>query len=108
MIDKHDLFNMIFLQLYDVFKEIKDDEELRLYISDINPFVWKDGSSADPAMYIEFCDYIQSINEDDYGYNDAINYLSTINDGKFIKYFKEISKEEWIDWSKEYLKENYS
>ena len=29
-------------------------------------------------------------------------------DGKFIKYFKEISKEEWIDWFKEYLKENYS
>ena len=29
-------------------------ERLREFVSDANPFIWKDKGSADPAVYIEF------------------------------------------------------
>ena len=61
----------------------KDDsiqnEDLRLFLSDANPFLWADLNSADPAMFPEFCNIIQQeeISIED-SYNIAAEYINAL------------------------------
>ncbi len=46
-----------FVAMYQALEAANDemkDESLRRYLSDANPFLFKDKGSADPAIYIEF------------------------------------------------------
>ena len=49
----HDAFVNMYYALDAAFDEHRSDR-LREFVSEANPFLWKDKGSADPALYIEF------------------------------------------------------
>lgn len=95
----HELFTLMYFALDAKYEETKDDA-LGAYVGSLNPFLWEDGGSADPAYFIEFSQYMndKKIGED-YAYEHIKIYLSTNN---YDKYFT-VSKEDWIKAAKEYL-----
>ena len=50
-----------FLSLY--YEETKDDELIDL-LSSMNPFLWADGDSADPAIYRDWLDLAKKVTND--------------------------------------------
>lgn len=92
---------LIFVAMYRALDCLYDEhpsEELRMYLSDANPYIFADRSSADPTVAAEFIDYVKtSYNGDefdvDFAYDIVKNYLltkPTLHDS-FIK----ISLGEW-------------
>ena len=55
--NKFELFTMIYFWLDNYYKGTTDDRILN-QLSEMNPFLWKDIGSADPAVYIEFCMFL--------------------------------------------------
>ena len=53
MVSAHDAFVTMYYALDAAYEKTKD-ERLRQYLSDADPFLFRDGGSADPAVYIEF------------------------------------------------------
>ena len=49
----HDVFVAMYYAL-EAATDKYDDQKLRTFIQDCDPFVWKDRLSADPAVYAEF------------------------------------------------------
>ena len=107
MID-FELFSLLYFALDAQYDEQKTkDEELGQFLSEINPFLWKEESSADPAYFVEFQQFMKDKQiGDDYGYALALEYLMTEKFYEGIpQYFSKISKEEWIESAKSYLAE---
>ena len=103
-----ELFSLIYFALDAQYDEQKTkDEELGQFLSEINPFLWKEESSADPAYFVEFQQFMKDKQiGDDYGYALALEYLMTEKFDEVIpKYFSQISQEEWIESAKSYLAE---
>lgn len=89
----------------------KDDsiqnEYLREFLSDANPFLWAGEHSADPAMYVEFCEIVPQEEialEDSYDtagmYINALPYYYAqgVRDA-----FRTITPEEWFDRVNRYM-----
>ena len=72
-----ELFTMLFFELDYVFeKQAVKDDALAQYLSEINPFIWEDCSSADPAhFYTGVCDLFLSVSPRDFA-THAQKYLS--------------------------------
>ena len=51
--NKFELFTMIYFWLDKYYENTTDDRILN-QLSEMNPFLWKDIGSADPAVYSEF------------------------------------------------------
>ena len=60
------------------------------FVSELNPFLWADESSADPAYYEEFKSFMKDKTIDsDMGYSLALEFLSNdIYYSKVPEYFK--------------------
>ena len=95
---------VLFISLYRALDCLYDEEpndELGNFLSGMNPYLFKDGESADPAIYAEFEEYMNnrqiSLDEatEDDGYEVAYNYLKDCT--KFSNWLKKISIEEWKD-----------
>ena len=55
-----ELFSLIYFALDAQYDEQKTkDEELGQFLSEINPFLWKEESSADPAYFVEFQQFMK-------------------------------------------------
>lgn len=91
--------------------DFKDDsiqnEDLRMFLSDANPFLWADIGSADPAAFVEFCEIVPQEEialEDSYDtasmYINALPYYYAqgVRDA-----FRTITREEWFDGVKRYM-----
>ena len=103
---KFELFCVIFFAL-DSEWEKSHDEDLGLFLSDVNPFWWADIASADPAMWSEFCRKIPSeeilVEE---SYSVASKYIEDLNyyyAEAVRKAFHVISKEQWLEGVNKYL-----
>ena len=89
----------------------KDDsmqnEDLRQFLSDANPFLWAGLNSADPAMFPEFCSIVQQeeIPLEDSCKNAAkyINALPYYYAQGVREAFSTITPEKWLDGVKRYM-----
>lgn len=103
-----ELFTLIYFVLDAEYDSLEQkDEDLMHFISELNPFIWKEESSADPAYFEEFCQFMKDKKlGDDLGYSIAIGYLKTeYCYKKAIDYFLKTSLDEWKDAVKAYLAE---
>ncbi len=94
-----ELFSLIFLLLDERWEVHKENEDLGHFLSEMNPYLWDDIGSADPAVYSEFLDFMQdkTIGED-FGYSLVSPYLDTIEFYPNLKrYLSDVDKETWID-----------
>ena len=102
-----ELFCMIFFALDSAWDETHD-ENLGQFLSEANPFLWKDITSADPALFIEFCEQIPQANipiED--SYRIASEYVHSLP-GQYELYEAvpkafTVTPEQWLEGVKEYL-----
>jgi hypothetical protein len=107
-----ELFTMMYFVLDEEWEEYPN-EELRQFLSDIDPFIWGTCVSADPAYYPGFQKFCKGKTiGNDYGYAIVIEYLETIPEPVMTQSFeivsstfKKLSVEEWIEGAKEYLAE---
>ena len=104
--NRFELFTLVFYWL-DVYYEDSTDERVITQISDMNPFLWKDISSADPAVYIEFCEFIgdREITVEN-SLEIAKEYVASIDYADMTAAFDDLSDEDvkrWLTGCEEYL-----
>ncbi len=69
------------------------DEELGKYLSEANPYLFKDRQAADPAIEQEFYEFIDKDMDSAEAYNRVKEYLSMKTN--FVTIFSDITLEEW-------------
>lgn len=107
--NKFELFSMIYFALEAYYEdEVKTNENLRIVLSDMNPFVWQENCSADPAMYNEFCGFLgdRRITLEN-SLDMAKEYVKTIEFVDVTEAFKDMTDQEWIPACKEYLSSDH-
>ena len=90
------LFEAMFLILQEMW-EINQAEDLRIFISDADPFLCRDGNSADPVVFEDFNNlYEQEKNSEPTNYDFIIFYLDNLDKyyGDIKKYFVSIPRNE--------------
>ena len=102
---KYELFCMIFLA-FDADWDDTQNEELREYLSDANPFLFKGENSADPAVYSDFCKFIDGYDlTEENSYDVAKKYVISLENDTLTESFNTLEKEQWFDVMPEVLKE---
>lgn len=104
--NEFELFTMIYFAL-DAFYGTKiEDVFICTVISDMNPFIWSDIGSADPAMYSEYIDFLngRTITIDN-SLDIAKEYLETIDYADVTDALKDMTTEEWSLYCRKYLAE---
>ena len=105
--DVYTIFKLMYFALDSKKKKNKDDD-LGQYLSEMNPFLWNDEGSADPAMYSKFkAKFQENFNSNECSVEDSYNFTKSflkaddnINAKKALGVFSNISLEEWIEASK--------
>ncbi|MCD8316376.1 MAG: hypothetical protein LUB61_03090 [Eggerthellaceae bacterium] len=97
----HQVYVAMFYALEAAFHRNKD-EELEQYVSDSNPFLWKDGGSADPAVYVGFAEAFDKAFGDSAYEKDSLkfvrNYLKQGGSPLLIEAFDSVvTPDNWID-----------
>lgn len=99
----YDYFVLMYYALDSAYQD-SPNEELLDYISDLNPFIWADEGSADPAEYEEFKAAFQKYGTiDAYGYVFVKSYINRNCSDAIKNAFSSISKSAWKRAMKEYL-----
>ena len=100
-----ELFTMMYFTLDAQYKNNEQNEEFANYLSSLDPFLWQDCSSGDPAYFSEFEEFMKDKNiGDDYGYSLALNFLQTNEYSKGMdKYFLMTPVEKYVIGAKRYL-----
>lgn len=99
----------LFCLMYKAFDTVENHADFSFedFLSDMDPYIWNDEGSADPAEYEEFFAFMKDKTiGDDFGYSLVTAYISCIErcyvDRPLTDYFA-VSKQKWIDMAKEYL-----
>lgn len=93
-----EFFSLIFFMLNACWEDNKD-ENLAHFLSEMNPYLWNDETSADPAWYEEFKEFMKgkSLGKDN-GFQLAKEYLKTIDFYPGLeKYLEEYDQDGWND-----------
>ena len=107
--NKFELFTLIYFVLDAYYEdEVNNNENLSIVLSDMNPFVWTDCTSADPAVYSSYCEYLgeREITLEN-SLEIAKSYVKTIDFADVTEAFQNMPDEEWIIACKEYLKSEH-
>ena len=56
--NEFELFTVIYFVLDAFYEKDIEDPSIHTILSDMNPFVWEDIGSADPAMYSEYIKFL--------------------------------------------------
>ena len=107
--NKFELFTMIYYALDSYYSDVDEIEDsINVVISGMNPFLWEDISSADPAYYDEFCKFIsdKEINLDN-SLEIAKEYIKTIKYANVADAMMNMPKDKWLTACKEYLKSEH-
>ena len=101
--NKFELFTLIYFWLSRYYKDETDDRIIN-QLSEMNPFIWADIGSADPAVYIEYCAFLgeKEISLEN-SLSIAKDYVKTIDYVDVTAAFKNIDPEEWIHGCEKYL-----
>lgn len=99
-------FSLIFFALDSVWQKTPD-ENLGQFLSDCNPFLWKNIDSADPAMLSEFCEMCpqKEISLED-SYKIASEYITGLPyyySDAVRRAWLSIPEEIWLEAAKKYL-----
>lgn len=107
--NKFELFTMIYFVLDAYYEdEVQSNEKIHTLLSDMNPFVWADLSSADPCVFKEFCDFVgEEIITMENSLSIAKKYVKTIDYVDVMEAFEDMTDEEWIGPCREYLEEEH-
>lgn len=100
----YDIFIMMFYAL-DAEYDDAPSEELRLFLSDMNPFIFKDEGSAEPSVYENFKKAYQEYGKtavDEYSFVSL--FIDTECTPAIKKAFSGISHDEWDEALKEYTR----
>lgn len=102
--NRFELFTMVFHTLNHSW-ELNRTESVGNFLSEMNPFLWDDIGSADPAIYDEFSKFIKtdSISIDD-SYTIASKYIESLKNEEITKAFSCIAEKEWKAAVRKYLK----
>lgn len=107
--NQFELFCIMYFALSYVWENSHNEkyENLIFFLGDVNPFIWKDIGSADPAIFIEFCKMVPqkeiSLEESYKVASEYINALPYYYADDVREAFKEIDPEKWLKAAKEYL-----
>ena len=106
--NEFELFTMIYYALDAYYGTKIEDVFICTVISDMNPFIWADIGSADPAMYSEYIDFIngRTITIDN-SLDIAKEYLKTIDYADVTAALKDMTTEEWSSYCRKYLAESH-
>ena len=101
--NKFELFTIIYYWLDNYYKDSKDDMIID-QLSDMNPFVWEEIGSADPAVYDKYCDFIgdRTINSDN-SLEIAKGYVATITYADMNEAFENVDTARWLKGIDDYL-----
>ncbi len=101
--NKFELFSLIYFWI-DRFYENEADERIINQLSDMNPFVWEDIGSADPAVYDEYCSFLgERMITIENSLDIAREYVKTIDYVDVTAAFRDVDPEKWISGCKKYL-----
>ena len=104
--NEFELFTMIYYTLDAYYENDIEDPFITTVISDMNPFIWEDEGSADPAMYSE---YIEFLNGREITLENSLSiakeYIKTIEFADVTAAFTEMTEKKWIRYCKKYLSE---
>ena len=105
--NEFELFTIMYFWIDCYYKNTTDDR-INNVISEMNPFLWKDIGSADPAYYDDFCRYIkgETITLDN-SFELAKNYIKTIDYVDITEAFEEPDYDKWKDGCKKYIAEEH-
>ena len=105
--NKFELFTMIFYAL-DLYYDENPSEELGQFLSEMSPFTFKQIGSADPAVFIEFCQFIgdDKITIDN-SYEKAKEYVASITEIDIATPFQATDEEKWKRGCEQYLKTDH-
>lgn len=104
--NEYELFTMIYFVLDAYFEKDIEDPFISTVLSDMNPFVWADKGSADPAMYSEYLEFLngRAITLEN-SFDIAKEYVKTIDFADVTAAFEEMSENDWMNYCKKYLSE---
>ena len=97
-----ELFCMIFYVL-DAAYDQEENEDLRKYLSNANPFLFEDIGSADPATYADFCASVPDSISKEESYSIALKYIKMLQIPSLVKTFSSVSETEWTEGLNSYL-----
>ena len=100
--NKFELFTMIFYAL-DHEWDNNHKQELGDFLSSMNPFLFKDEGSADPAVYAEFCSVINGQVTEENSYDLAMEYIDSVGQDAVTESFSRVSRTVWNQCLRDYL-----
>ena len=106
--NKYELYCAIFHVIDAKWEETKNDG-LREWLSDMNPYIWKECTSADPATYAMYEKWIGKKNITlENSYDIAKEYIYSINDDYYDleeirKVINSVNRDKWIEMCKDFL-----
>ena len=104
--NKFELFCMVFYVLDADWDETKDII-VGEYLSGANPFLFADIGSADPTIFIHFCELIDEDITIENSYSLAKKYIADLNNDSISKAFYSISEDDWFDSLSDYLSQEH-
>ena len=100
---KFELFCLIFLAL-DADWDNTHDEELGKYLSDANPFLFAENTSAVQSVYEKFADYLRDkVITKDNSFALALDYVQSLDAPAVATSFLRLTEEQWLNAVKDYL-----
>ena len=97
-----ELFCLIFYALDSVWDTSKN-EELGNYLSNANPFLFKDIGSANPDVYEHFKKIIPGQISLEDSFDLAVRYTETLESRSISKALQSIGNSRWVEGAKAYL-----
>ena len=105
--NEFELFTIMYFWI-DCYYEKNTNDRINNLISEMNPFLWKDIGSADPAYYDDFCRFIKgkTITLDN-SFELAKSFIKTIDYVDITEAFDEPDYDKWQDGCKKYIAEEH-
>ena len=101
--NRFELFSLIYFWLSRFYKNTTDDRVIN-QLSEMNPFLWDDIGSADPAVYDDYCAFIgdRKITVEK-SLDIAKGYVQIIDYADITEAFLNVDHEQWEKGCREYL-----
>ena len=104
--NKFELFCMVFYVLDADWDDTKD-AVVGEYLSSSNPFLFADIGSADPTVFVHFCEVINKEITVETSYSLAQKYIADLNNESITKAFYTISEDDWFESVSDYLSQEH-
>ena len=98
----YELYCMVFYVL-DAEWDDNKNTQLGEFLSSANPFLFDDVGSADPAVYLQFCEVVDDSITIENSYSIASKYIAELGTEVVSSAFSTIDETEWIECVKDYL-----